>query len=71
MERDMLMVGLRPGLPCQDDADASPEEGLAVDNLERRGCVRIVAANDCETWLTTPRGRLAIACDAAVRAVLV
>ncbi len=64
----MLLNASIPDIPDQDSPDCSPQEELACTALEVRGCVRrVFLPEDVETFVITPRGRLALVCDAASR----
>lgn len=70
-ERQALVDSAEPG-----EGDFQPPEVFPVfDALERRGCISFQAGSsdedgDYTVARITPRGRLALQCDAAVRAVL-
>lgn len=64
----MLLNASIPDIPDQDNPDCSPQEELACAALEVRGCVRrMYLPDDVEALVITPRGRLALVCDAAFR----
>lgn len=68
-ERQALIESTVSGDPTEDITGNDVEQA-AYESLVRRGCVSLRRVeDDFWTWDATPRGRLALLCDQAVRAV--
>lgn len=77
MERQALVSSASANDPNWEEVDSITDaaELVATESLIQRGCVHerdidLPSGEGITTWDITPRGRLALQCDAAARAVL-